>query len=148
MSTHRARGGTGLPSVADLGRHLAAVDLVYTRHEEETHKDPGDQIRQREALDLLYDRGEALRDLIATMPARTIQDAAVLVGIAWSLAANLDACEFTKDKTVQIAKKLERIAMTVLPVIAGAAAMDVATMDWTDALELAPHRFHGVEGLV
>ena len=131
-----------LPSIEDLGRHLAAVEQAYHRYDAST--DNTNRIQIDTDMELLDERGEALNALMATMRPKTLADAAVLINAAWILAASLGGGEDDRKAALR-ARRLERILVGVLPVVAHAAGLDMEEMDWTQALKLAPHRYHGEE---
>jgi hypothetical protein len=133
-----------LPSIKDLGRHLAAVDRAYFHHDTLEPTDSTEKLRVITDMDLLHERSQALRDLIATMRPKTLPDAAVLINVACVLAAGLSDVEEERALTLR-SRKLERIMVGVLPVVAQAAGLDIAAMDWTQALDLASIRYHGEE---
>ena len=81
---------------------------------------------------------------MATMRPKTLADAAVLINVAWILAVSLGGGEDDRKAALR-ARRLERILVGVLPVVAHAAGLDMEEMDWTQALKLAPHRYHGEE---
>ena len=70
------------PSILDLGRHLAQVEISYNAHDivfvdrafpagdEDCRREA--KLRSSAAQDLLMKRGDALRTIISTMPAKDL----------------------------------------------------------------------------
>ncbi len=115
-TTHSA---TDLPSIADLGKMLAALDVAL---EAVTTFERGQPIAA--------DRAGALRDLIATMQPRTFADAAVVIACAVSIASRLDHKD-ASDQAGHEVRKLERMLLSVLPIVTEAAGLDPGQMGWT-----------------
>ena len=112
----------------------------------------GDEDAMREATNrseaaqiILGERQEALRDLICTLPAKTLADAAIHVAGIVTLSARLSASIWTGDQVTRAADKIERMALGMLPLLAAAAGLDMEAMDWADNDQLRPLRFTGVE---
>ena len=143
------------PSILDLGKHLAQVEIAYNAHDIVELKRgvrAGDEDAMREATNrseaaqiILGERQEALRDLICTLPAKTLADAAIHVAGIVTLSARLSASICTADQVTRAADKIERMALGMLPILAAAAGLDMEAMDWADNDQLRPLRFTGVE---
>ncbi len=139
-----------LPPIVDLGRQIAALQAAIDSHNVEscsTDLSKAKQQANRRAMDLLFERITALQDLICTMPAMTLADAAVQVSIANLLASGLEDDRRDVKATNHDAWRVERITLSIFPLIARAAGIDLTAMDMTQFAELRTNRFHGVEGL-
>ncbi len=136
------------PSVFALGQHLAALERAHEAYDPvnlQRAASAVDETQQRAARAIQEDRMEALREMIASMPALTLKDAAVQVE-AITVAASLLSCSTHTEAQVEaIADRIERMALSILPLIAAAADLDLEAMFWTDNLTLRAHRFAGVE---
>ena len=137
----------GAPCLFDLGVHLADAKKAYDAWDEAGVAgctDPTDRLRLHGAKEIAGYRVEALHELIATMPARSIADAAVVVAECITIAARLSASVHTEAQVEVAADKLERMLLGALPFLAQVAGLDMARMDWADTDALRPHRFAGV----
>ena len=145
------------PSILDLGKHLAQVEISYSAHDIVDLKrsvPAGDEDALREAKKraeaaqlILGDRQEALRDLICTMPAKTLADVAIQVAAILVIASRISASHHTPDQVAREADRIERMALGMLPILAAASGLDMEAMDWADNDQLRPLRFTGVEVL-
>ena len=143
------------PSILELGKHLAQVEISYNAHDvvelnRTLRGGDEDGLRhaknQAEAAQLILgDRQEALRDLICTMPAKTLADAAIQVAAIVVISARLSASHHTAHQVTREADKIERMALGMLPILAAASGLDMEAMDWADNDQLRPLRFTGVE---
>ncbi len=137
-------GATAMPSVIELGRALAATNLEYLRLEK-----PSPDREVKAALAALSRQEEALSDLITTQPAVTLQDAAVQIGVAVVIASILESSDWSAPAQQihldRYHKALDRIAISVLPVIAKAAGMDLDALGWGSTRLLHANRFPGAE---
>lgn len=135
------------PSVFSLGQHLAALERAHEAYDPvnlQRMASAVDETQQRAARAIQEDRMEALREIIASMPALTLKDAAVQVE-AITVAASLLSCSTHTEAQVEaIADRIERMALSILPLIAAAADLDLEAMFWTDNLTLRTSRFEGV----
>lgn len=127
------------PVIYDLGKHLADVERAY-----EARDSAHDSASRRNALGVLDGRREALRDLICTMPAQTIQDAAVQIEVAATIASCLATNQFDARAIDRMAEQMERVLFGVLPIVAKAAGINLDAMFWTDLDTLRVSRFAGV----
>jgi hypothetical protein len=139
---------TPVCSILDLGRHLAAVDIAHNRHDHANLVNPGLTHQKppvhAEAMELLYDRGQAMRRLIASMPAQTLADAAVQIAAGNSIVETLeneDLDAYTKGFCL---RELHRLFLSALPVVAEAAELDPVAMGWAELLKLRARCFAGV----
>jgi hypothetical protein len=135
------------PTAYDIGLHLARVERAHHLHDvahlEAKHAIP-DAYHHTNGEDLLWERAEALRDLIATMPATSLRDAAVILAEAAIVADRLNANQHTPEETEKESAKLVRMLTTTLPWITQAAGLDVGEMEWRERSSLARHHFVGV----
>ncbi len=135
-----------LPSIIDLGRALAANDARYDRLDAlvGTRTTTDDQV-----MDLLLARRHVLWDFIAIPPAMSLADAAVQIGVACHLAMTVECSDWsTPDRQLRLgemASGLTRLCLSALPLIAEAAGLDLAEMDWSGLDRLRASRFYGSE---
>ncbi len=131
---------------AHLGRHLADAERAYYAFDTvalrcgtlQNAKDGTD------AQSILDDRVEALRILISTTPATSVQDAAVLVSEALTIAGRLAASSFSKAEAEILASRMERMLLAAIPFVADAAGLDMAEMNWADRDVLRVARYAGM----
>ena len=142
------------PSILDLGRHLAAVEIAINAFDVSNLRRAVPAIESRAladadrraaaAMTILYDRSDALREMISTMPAQTLQDVAVQVNVMAAMAAFISAHKITEEQATEKADRIERMAYGMLPVVAAAAGLGMEAMDWADQDCLRITRFDGV----
>ena len=142
------------PSILDLGKHLAAVEVAHEAFDNVNMGlslkagDKAGEVRSRQrheaAWTILEDRAEALREMISSMPALTIQDAAVQIGVICTASSRLSASVHTANEATAIADRIERMALGMLPIVAKVAGLDMEAMDWADGDALRVWRFDGV----
>ena len=134
MAEHAHTPPNPLPPILTLGMALAETEHAYRRLDESTN---GGR-RAEAALSRLDCREQALRALIASAPATTLADAAVQLGTACAYVGILDGCDWTNPATharlADLHAALNRITLSVLPVVAAAAGLDLAAMVW-DSLD-------------
>ncbi len=137
-----------LPPIIDLGRALASNDIEHCRLDKWTCGRSNTPI-EHAAMRLLETRREALWQLIASLPAMTMADAAVQLGVACQYAMGLEGSDWsspdTRSRFYEMAGGLERICLSVLPLVAETAGLDLAEMDWTDLDQVRVRRFYGSE---
>ncbi len=138
---------SNLPSIIDLGRALAANDIKYDRLDNLMDKRTTAEDR---VMGLLLTRRHVLWDFIASLPALSLADAAVQIGVACQIAITLENSDWSgPDRQLRLGETaggLARICLSVLPLIAEAAGLDLAEMDWTDLHHLRASRFYCSEG--
>ena len=141
------------PSVASLGQMLARSEQAYQAFdvaslallEVKGSKHDKEQIACADAQALLYERQDALRVLISTQPARTLGDAAVQIAEIGHLADQLHVNDYDEITQIALTKRIERMALSMLPVLAEAAGLDMQAMNWARQDEyLRPSRWAGV----
>jgi len=134
------------PPIIDLGRALASNDIEYDRLDDLMGRRAADEDR---AMGLLLTRRESLWQLIGSMPAKTLADAAVQISVACHFAGSLECSDWsgpdTHSRLQELASGVERVCLSVLPLVAEAAGLDLAEMDWTDFARLRASRFYGSE---
>lgn len=144
------KASPGLPPILDLGRALASNDIEYCQLDRLTATRSNTPIEDR-TMSLLLTRREALWQLIATMPAMTLADAAVQLGVACQFAMGLAGSDWSSPEQrghfAELAGGLERICLSVLPIVAEAAGLDLVEMDWVDLDRLRANWFYGTEGV-
>ena len=132
-----------LPAVAELGRLLAQARAALSRFDNASlaSDDVTTKIIAGRGLDLMQDRAIALEALIATLPAKTLADAAVQLGVAYSVAETIEGiCE--DDYKLRLAERqLQRILVGALPVVAAAAGLDLDEMNLRHIIDLRAGRF-------
>ena len=135
-----------LPQIIDLGFALAAAEIEGRRL-----RASGARRRSSDsaAIGVTTGRAEALRALITTLPADTVADAAVQIGVACNLATTLARSDWTapaeRERISEMHEALYRITVSVLPVLAAAAGLDLAEMGWEDVDVLRADVFYGEE---
>jgi hypothetical protein len=139
---------TPICSIFQLGEHLAAVGIAYSAHDlaalANNAKPFAPPPPHAKAMALLMDRGDALRGLIATMQAVTLADVAVQIGVAIDLASQIFANEIPNENAKDCAEAIDRMLQGMLPIVAAAAGLDMAAMDWSENAALRARRFAGV----
>ena len=137
----------GTPCLSDLGLHLADVRKARETWDEAGLagcNNPTDRIRLQAARDVLDARIEALHEMIASMPATSMTEAAIVVAECTIIASRLGASVHSEHQVEAAADKLERMLLGALPFLAQVAGLDMARMNWADIDQLRLHRFAGV----
>ncbi len=79
----------------------------------------------------------------------TLADAAVQIGVACYCAGTVECSDWSSpdrlERLEELAGALERICLSVIPLVAEAAGLDLAEMDWTGLDRLRASRFYGSE---
>ncbi len=137
-----------LPPIIDLGRALASNDIAHCQLDQLTCRRSNTPTEDA-AMDLLLKRRDALWQLIASLPAVTLADAAVQLGVACHFAMSLEASDWSsadvRGRFYQLAGGLELMCLSMLPLVAEAAGLDLAEIDWTGLDHLRASRFYGSE---
>ncbi len=119
-----------LPSITELGRMLAtiarreaAIDLMPVGRgepadEEERRARVREELRQKTADILLFRRLDALRDVVSTLPAKSLSDCVVQINVAGYLIMKITCNDLEKPELDELADAIERIMVSVLPVMA------------------------------
>ena len=140
-----------LPAVIDLGRHIAALSFEWQRQEQAALDARGNgpaHLAAHNAMDALNEQSRVLRELVTTIPARSVADAAVQLAEAFAVAENLQINVHTADEVECLAEALTRLILSALPVVAAAAGLDPPAMDWGQEVgSLYAARFAGLEGI-
>ncbi len=129
-----------------LGRHLAAAEQALRAFDPVTLKagtlkgcENGDDART-----ILDEHIEALRLLISATPATSVQDAAVLVSEAMTIAGRLATSKYSETETEILTDRIERMLLSAMPFVAEAAKLDMAEMNWADRDHLRIVRYAGL----
>jgi len=142
-----------LPSITQLGRVLgttarreAAIDLIGSGQpppadEEERRARASQQIRLNTADRLLFDRLNALRSLVGTMPAKTLSDCVVQINVAAHWIMRMTCNDLDPSEISEHCDNLERIIVSVLPVLAAAAGLDLVEFALDEVTDLHEARF-------
>ncbi len=133
-------------SPLSLGRQLAAADRAYSAFDTVAlRQGAGENVRDGdEAQTFLYDRIDALRVLISTTPATSLQDAAVLISESLTVAGRLSDFNSSGPITEDFCRRLERMLYSALPLVAQAAGLGMEEMNWADRDTLRMARYAGV----
>ncbi len=133
------------PSIIIMSDHLAAIDTAYAMLD--AAGPTGARLQAHEAAKgLLDERREAVRDIITTLPAADMKDAACIVAGMVTIAGRTYANAYAPEQQEREAAKLERMALGILPIATRAAGMDAAGMGWggSDSLRVARYVGAGV----
>ena len=137
---------TSLPSIHDLGRRLAGLQAVYDANDSVNTRDesPAVQTRATAAREITFDQILAVQDVVATMPAVTLADAAVHVAVAANFAARIEGEAFSETELADIGTKIERMLLSILPVVAEAGGLSIEDMGWQHMIDLRASRFEAL----
>ena len=125
-----------LPSITELGRMLAtiagrelAIDLFPVgqrepANEEERCAQSRDKVRKKTAYSLLFRRLDALRSVVSTLPAKDLADCVVQINVAGHMIMTISNNDMERPEIDELADAIERIMVSVLPVLAAAAGLD------------------------
>jgi len=142
-----------LPSITELGRILgaitrreSAIDLVVVdrdppRDEAERLEQSREDRRCHTVDKLLYRQMEALREIVTTMPAQSLPDCAVQISVASHLVSKLTNNDLEKAEIRDLADGIERILISVLPVLAVAAGLDLIEFAFDEVTALHEVKF-------
>lgn len=138
---------THLPSVYDLGLAYAAAAKESLDATEIGNRTAAQQNQAHWTENTFGPRADALRTLIATLPAQTLADVAVHLGIVASLATELsdgsDGSDDGNRRCAELGLAIERIALSGVAVIAREAGMDLDALDLGDTPRMLTSRFAG-----
>ena len=149
----KPRPETALPSITELGRMLAAVtrreaaiDLLPVgrgepANEEERRARLRDELTNKTADSLLFRRLNALRDLISTLPAKDLADCVVQINVAGHMIMKITCNDLDKSELEELADAIERIMVSVLPVMAAAAGLGLVEYALDEVANLHEARF-------
>jgi hypothetical protein len=148
-TTRPAPGPIPQLSIVDLGRRLAAADAAYSQHDQDAITSAGKATKSlhETAMRNLFDQESAIRQMILTMPARTLADAAVQIAAIDLAASNLEDNQQTEEELSCAVRALRRLVYSALPVIAESAGLDMEAMGWGKYPKLRADAFCGVERL-
>jgi hypothetical protein len=141
-------------SVEALGRQIAEIYRTQRAYELATGKTLIETMPERmqfdiathAALGMFGIRIDAIHELIATLGARNLADSAVQIATINELANMLADFENSPSESRLAGMKIRRMARGILPIVARAAGLDVAEMEWTQVAELGAIEFAGVGG--
>ena len=149
----KTRPQAAIPSITELGRILgaiaqreAAIDLMPVgegepANEEERRERWSEEQRRTTADSLLFRRLDALREMISTLPAKDLADCVVQINVASHLIMKVTCNELKKPDIDELAEAVERIMVSVLPVMAAAAGLDLAEYSLDEVANLHEGRF-------
>ncbi len=103
-----------LPSIVDLGRHIGALARLSSQHSDK-------------ARSLAFDREFSIGDLVLTIPAETLGDAAVQLCLAHRAIDDLTNCLEGRRASQgwdNAVLRLKRIIFSAVPVVAREAGLD------------------------
>jgi len=125
-----------LPPVIELGRALGALEAEYWRLDEASVSSSTGRLSER--MTLVDLRQDALRLLISTMPAVTLADAAVQLGVAHHWSSTVSDSDWSSEAgRRELERRHEivcRLMTSALPIVAKAAGLDMTAMGWEDVL--------------
>ncbi len=146
-----AKASPVLPAVIDLGRRIAALSFEYQRQEQISREAQGNwpaKEAAKDAMEIIDEQSRVLRDLVTTIPARSMADAAVQIAEAFLVAENLHANVHPADEVECLSAVLTRLLLSALPLVAEAAGLNPVAMDWEQEVgALRAARFAGLEGV-
>ncbi|MGI4944415.1 MAG: hypothetical protein ACRYHQ_28300 [Janthinobacterium lividum] len=135
----------------DLGRRIAALSSEHERQEQAVLDARGNVRAQQtahNAMEILDEQRRVLQELVTTIPARSLADAAVQIAEAFLVAEDLHANVHPADDVERLAGALTRLLLSALPVVAAGADLDPAAMGWDQEVgSLHASRFAGLEGV-
>lgn len=133
MSLAATEAVSVLPSVLQLGLLIKALD-----DRAEVFDDAASAAKKGKTPECLHgvhaaesghtlalDRSEALKDLVLTLPARSLGDAAVQLYMAFNELDRVSDFQLDMKELEAMATRLRRLVAGVLPVVAGAAGLTV-----------------------
>ena len=129
--------GPTFPTLVEVGRQLAVTEADHhalDRRMVENKANAKAVPNLDRTMALLSAREAALRNLIITLPAKTLGDAAVQVGVAKDLINDLVSNESTPEEAAGIGRCLMSVAVSVLPVLVAASKLDVGMVNWLESL--------------
>jgi hypothetical protein len=134
-----------IPSIFEMGMRACVLEQTYDRLDKIfISSDVGDFAagsQNRTARELAYDRQEALVALALTYPARTLEDVAVQLSMAWILVDRMTAVELEEFARDEAAKKLDRLLASALPIVCAAAGLQLEQLGGADLAERCAKQF-------
>ena len=131
-----------LPSILALGLALTSTEAEHARLEKTVAMDTTNLLV--DYLEMLSLREDALRNLISTLPATTLADAAVQLEVATTFACGLKVGDLAPDRSYRTRTEvaaLERLIYSALPLVADAAGLDMKRMGWQECNSIRATRF-------
>jgi hypothetical protein len=123
-----------LPSILDLARQAGAASGRADDLCDQSANARDDRVT------LLYDRSDALRDLLLTFPAKTLGDAAAQLYAGFRLAEEMEV-DLPPEERRQCVIKIRRAFLSALPLVAEAAGLDLAEIQAQRIADLAAGEF-------
>jgi hypothetical protein len=130
-----------LPSITDMARHAAAY---LQRADSPVETDSAEPTRTRKNHQVvLYDRDEALRELLTCYRAASLTDAITQLYAGFLIADDAANNEMAVADHVERADSLRRIFLSTLPILATSAGFDLAEIGADYIADYANHEFPG-----
>lgn len=131
---HRLPAPQPLPSALDIARHACAASGRADDMCDEKPHERDDRVM------LLYDRDETLRDLLLTFRARTLGDAAAQLYAGFRVAEEMEV-DLPIEERRRCVIKIKRALLSVLPLVAEAAGLDLTEIQAERIADLAAGEF-------
>ena len=138
-----------LPSVHDLGVAYAAASKISMDCSEGCASSSARTTQARWTEQTFMPRAEALRSLITTLPAETLADVIVQLGILVTHVAVQveDAADEAGARMKELGRIVDRVALSGIMVLARESGVDLNALDMWDMPCLHAARFAGMEGI-
>ena len=138
-----------LPPIHDLGMAYAAANRESLNASDPLiHGTPAEKVRATWTESTFGPRSDALRDLITTLPAETLADVVVQLGvIVTHLATEAGPGDFEERHREATEHALMRIALGGIMVIAREARVNLNLLELCDVPKLHASRFAGLGGV-
>lgn len=128
-----------MPTILDIGRHIRALWDRHNALDEAALRGSREQQRAAErARDEIADERDAYVEVVMERTARTLGDTAVQVAHAFYMLDALTGSVIELEDARQLKRtlcQLQHVAASILPVIADAAGLDLATIGNGDLTE-------------
>jgi len=138
------------PSVFDIVRHAKVARDARDRFEADRVALSNTEGEQRAVMAsgelVAIDREQSLLNLALALPARTLGDVAAQLVATMPLVDDMEALDLSEAEIVSNVQRLRRIIASVLPVIVGAAGVDLAEIADVDMLEFFARRRPAMPG--
>ena len=149
----RAQSPGALPSITELGLMLAeiakreaSIDLITIGRGKPANEEQRQEWAMfdrdlRTADSLLFARLDALRGLVSTLPAQNLSDCVVQINVASHMVMKITGNDLDKPELDELSDAVERIMVSVLPVLAAAAGLDLVEFALDEVTNLHEARF-------
>jgi hypothetical protein len=115
-----------LPKVSDIGALIREADAEHVKFDHAMYCAPKrDSLETTLGESLMFDRADALRRLALTLPALSLVDAIVQLEVAFGIVDVLESTDFPEAERMERLIRVRRALVSVLPVIAAAARVDL-----------------------